>query len=200
MPDPTPTPNYGWVLPQVDGDNNAWGTELNDFFRDIDADVFAVSEVANAAAVTSQRVKISPNANQNVAADTDVQLSFTGPTSAYNVGSWGVSATGLTVPSDAAGLLVLTAQVGFGVLLDPSSDANAKIKVWIEGTGGIVGEQWAQLDAQNASSQGMRIQVTGFVNSPNPAQQYVVKVRTPAGVGTVAVLSANTWFAGHMVK
>ena len=45
----TPTPNYGWPTGAVGGDNNNWGNEINNALVDIDAQVFAVQGVANAA-------------------------------------------------------------------------------------------------------------------------------------------------------
>jgi len=43
------TTNYGWTKPTVGGDAGAWGGELNTDLDGIDATVFAVSGVANAA-------------------------------------------------------------------------------------------------------------------------------------------------------
>jgi|SRR5579872_285330 len=43
------TTNYGWTKPTVGGDGGAWGGELNADLDGIDATVFAVSGVANAA-------------------------------------------------------------------------------------------------------------------------------------------------------
>lgn len=43
------TTNYGWTKPTVGGDTDAWGGELNTDLDSIDATVFAVSGVANAA-------------------------------------------------------------------------------------------------------------------------------------------------------
>lgn len=40
------TPNYGWNLPTVGADADAWGDELNTTFGDIDADLKTVSDVA----------------------------------------------------------------------------------------------------------------------------------------------------------
>lgn len=44
-----PTTNYEWETPEVGGDQDQWGDELNDLFEEIDAQVFAVEEVADAA-------------------------------------------------------------------------------------------------------------------------------------------------------
>lgn len=44
-----PTPNYDWETPEVGGDQDQWGDELNDLFDTIDEQVFAVEEVADAA-------------------------------------------------------------------------------------------------------------------------------------------------------
>ena len=48
-----PTTNYSWDLPTVSGSSGAWGTALNAIFGDdatgIDAVVYAISQVANAA-------------------------------------------------------------------------------------------------------------------------------------------------------
>jgi hypothetical protein len=49
------TPNYGWTIPTVGGDNNTWGTELNTFLSNagaplgVDQVVAAISVIANAA-------------------------------------------------------------------------------------------------------------------------------------------------------
>jgi hypothetical protein len=44
-----PTTNYGWVPPEVGGDQDQWGDELNALIDEVDADLFTVSEVADAA-------------------------------------------------------------------------------------------------------------------------------------------------------
>lgn len=44
-----PTPNYGWVLPDVLGSEGTWGQVLNDAIEEIDEDLQAVSDVADAA-------------------------------------------------------------------------------------------------------------------------------------------------------
>lgn len=46
---PDPTTNYGWNVPAVGGDNNAWGTLLNAVFDDIDGDLATVAGIAAAA-------------------------------------------------------------------------------------------------------------------------------------------------------
>jgi hypothetical protein len=43
------TPNFGWTLASVGGDNNAWGTILNTLFNAIDADLQEVLDVADEA-------------------------------------------------------------------------------------------------------------------------------------------------------
>lgn len=158
----------------------------------------AVTE-AKLAAGLSGRAKIHPSGDGSIAENTDTQVTWTGPTSDYNVGSFTVSTSGIAAPSGAA-FMVLTAQVSFATLGDPSADAAAKIKLWIEGPGSVVvGQQFFQLDSQNSSTQGMAMQVTAFVNTPSASDTYVVKVRTPVGVGTATLQAANSWFAAHLV-
>lgn len=48
MADATTT-NYAFVLPEVGASEDAWGTKLNQNWSDLDADLKAVSDVANAA-------------------------------------------------------------------------------------------------------------------------------------------------------
>lgn len=45
----TPTTNYDWGKPEVDGDEGAWGDELNAVMDAIDSDLKDVSDVADAA-------------------------------------------------------------------------------------------------------------------------------------------------------
>ena len=40
------TPNYGWTIPTVGGDNSTWGTILNTALGDVDTDLKAVSDAA----------------------------------------------------------------------------------------------------------------------------------------------------------
>jgi len=41
--------NYGWPIPTVGGDSGLWGGELNTMIADVDAQMFTVQGVANAA-------------------------------------------------------------------------------------------------------------------------------------------------------
>jgi hypothetical protein len=43
------TANFGWTKPDVGGDNGTWGTKLNTALDDIDADLDAVRDTADAA-------------------------------------------------------------------------------------------------------------------------------------------------------
>lgn len=49
MPDTTTT-NYGWTKPEVGGSNDSWGDKLNASLDGVDADLKAVSDVADGAA------------------------------------------------------------------------------------------------------------------------------------------------------
>ena len=40
---------FGWATPTVGGDNNAWGGALNDMFEQMDTDVGAIKDTADAA-------------------------------------------------------------------------------------------------------------------------------------------------------
>lgn len=198
------TTNFAWTKPVVGGDNNSWGGKLNAALDEIDEDLQAVKDIAEDAAeaadATAKRVKIAPNANQNIPASADTAVVWAGPNTVYNEGAMTVSTSGITVPSGFTGLLVLTAQVGLGGVGDPSNDENTAVKVWIESSGVTVGEAWVQRDAQNDADDGMRIQVRAEVSSPVIGALYVVKVRTPSGSGTVALQSASSWFAAHQVR
>lgn len=44
-----PTTNYGWVEPEVGGDQDTWGDELNALLEEIDNDLFAAETTAEAA-------------------------------------------------------------------------------------------------------------------------------------------------------
>lgn len=48
MPGPV-TDNFGWQLPEVDGDEGTWGDVLNAALAEVDEDLQAVSDVADAA-------------------------------------------------------------------------------------------------------------------------------------------------------
>lgn len=52
MADSTTT-NYAFVLPEVGASEDTWGTKLNQNWTDLDADLKAVSDVANAAVTLS---------------------------------------------------------------------------------------------------------------------------------------------------
>jgi hypothetical protein len=43
------TDNFAWIEPTVAGDNNAWGQKLNDMFAQIDTDLKAAKDTADAA-------------------------------------------------------------------------------------------------------------------------------------------------------
>jgi hypothetical protein len=47
------TTNYGFTLPEVGASSDTWGTKLNQNWSDIDTDLKAVSDVANAAVTLS---------------------------------------------------------------------------------------------------------------------------------------------------
>lgn len=47
------TTNYGFTLPEVGASSDTWGTKLNQNWTDLDADLKAVSDVANAAVTLS---------------------------------------------------------------------------------------------------------------------------------------------------
>lgn len=53
---PDPTTNFGWDVPAVGGDNNAWGALLNIVFDDIDTDLQTVKVTADAAKVVTDAI------------------------------------------------------------------------------------------------------------------------------------------------
>lgn len=131
-----------------------------------------------------------------IPANVETQVSWTGPTEEYNVGTFVLSTAGIQLPVDASGFVVLTAQLGFAAMGDPSSDANAKVLVWIEDDLGTkLGEAFFQNDPQNDASQGQKCQVSARVNAANDDRTYRVRVRTPAGSGSVNLEANRTWFA-----
>lgn len=152
---------------------------------------------AKVAAAYPRRAEVHLTANQSLPANTDTLVSWTGPVSAYNVGSFQLSTTGIQVPVGDFDdhYLELIAQVALQDAGDPSDDDSAVFKVWIEdGSGNILGEQWVGSDAQNGNALGYRIQVRAYVNDPGGSVVYRVKARSYLGAGTRNILADKTWF------
>lgn len=152
---------------------------------------------AKVAAAYPRRAEVHLTANQSLPANVDTLVSWTGPVSAYNVGSFVLSSTGIQVPAGDFDdhYLELIAQVSLQDGGDPSDDDSAIFKVWIEdGSGNILGEQWVGTDAQNGNALGWRIQVRAFVNDPGGSVVYRVKARSYAGAGSRNILADKTWF------
>lgn len=149
------------------------------------------------AAAYPRRAEIHLTSNMSLPQNVDTQIVWTGPVSAYNVGSFVLSTTGIQVPAGDFDdhYLELTAQVSLQDGGDPSDDDSAIFKVWIEdGSGNILGEQWVGTDAQNGNALGWRVQVRAYVNDPGGSVVYRVKVRSYLGAGTRNILADKTWF------
>lgn len=69
------TTNYGWTLPTVGADSDTWGTELNAAFDEADADLAAVSAVANAAVTLTGSQTLT---NKTLTSPIIAQISNTG--------------------------------------------------------------------------------------------------------------------------
>lgn len=89
------TPNYSWDAPSVGADTDTWGTKLNTVLTEIDADLKAVSDVADAALAPSNNLSDIASAST---ARTNLGLAIGTNVQAYDAGL--TSIAGLTTVAD----------------------------------------------------------------------------------------------------
>lgn len=93
------TPNYSFVIQQPGTNRSTWGGKLNSNWTDLDADLFAVSGVANSAqalATSAQALGVAALARAGGTMTGDLVLANVGPGSQYSAGFKGVPVVNFT--------------------------------------------------------------------------------------------------------
>lgn len=125
------TTNYDWNIPEVGGDQDTWGDELNALFEEIDAQVFAVEAVADAAlplagGVMTGAVKIKTAATAHsslgsVSGATELDLTDAQSFAATITGATTFSFAGAIAGDYASGFVLKLTNPGAFVITWPAS-------------------------------------------------------------------------------